>query len=148
MAATLGLALSRLAGEAPAAAGLVRLLAFLAPEPVPLALLLAGKQAAGLLGPEVAAAVGPLLGDPVAAGDAVAALRRYSLVSPAGDGLVLVHRLVQAITRAQLTGGGGRPVGTGRRRPGRGGGPRRPANCPRPGRRARCCCRTPGPSLT
>ena len=127
VAATLGLALSRLADEAPAAAGLLRLLAFLAPEPVPLALLLAGEQAAGLLGPEVAAAVGPLLGDPVAAGDAVAALRRYSLVTPAGDGLVLVHRLVQAITRAQLTGGGGRPVGAGRRSPGRGGGPRRPA---------------------
>ena len=103
VAATLGLALSRLAGEAPAAAGLVRLLAFLAPEPVPLALLLADEQAAGLLGPEVAATVGPLLGDPVAAGDAITALRRYSLVSPAGDGLVLVHRLVQAITRAQLT---------------------------------------------
>ena len=51
----------------------------------------------------MAAAVGPLLGDPVAAGDAITALRRYSLVTPAGDGLVLVHRLVQAITRAQLT---------------------------------------------
>ena len=51
VAATLGLALSRLADEAPAAAGLVRLLAFLAPEPVPLALLLASEQAAGLLGP-------------------------------------------------------------------------------------------------
>ena len=37
VAATLGLALSRLADEAPAAAGLLRLLAFLAPEPVPLA---------------------------------------------------------------------------------------------------------------
>ena len=46
--------------------------------------------------------VGPLLEDPVAAGDAITALRRYSLVTPAGDGLVLVHRLVQAITRAQL----------------------------------------------
>ena len=102
VAATLGLALSRLAGDAPAAAGLMRLLAFLAPEPVPLALLRADEQAAGPLGPEVAAVVGPLLGDPVAAGDAIAGLRRYSLVSPAGDGLVLVHRLVQAITRAQL----------------------------------------------
>jgi hypothetical protein len=39
VAATLGLALSRLADEAPAAAGLARLLAFLAPEPVPLTLL-------------------------------------------------------------------------------------------------------------
>ncbi len=102
VAATLGLALSRLADHAPAAAGLLRLLAFLAPEPVPLALLLAVTQVASELAPEVAAAVGPLLGDPVAAGDAVAALRRYSLVTLAGDGLVLVHRLVQAITRAQL----------------------------------------------
>ena len=103
VAATLGLALSRLAGEAPAAAGLVRLLAFLAPEPVPLTLLLAGDTAADRLSAEVAAAVGGLLGDEVAAGDAIAALRRYSLVTPAGDGLVLVHRLVQAITRAQLS---------------------------------------------
>ena len=47
--------------------------------------------------------MGPLIGDLVAVGDAVAALRRYSLVTPAGDGLVLVHRLVQALTRAQLT---------------------------------------------
>ena len=50
----------------------------------------------------MAAVVGPLLGDPVAAGDAITALRRYTLVTPAGDGLVLVHRLVQAVTRAQL----------------------------------------------
>src|SRR6202041_1892737 len=83
VAATLGLAMSRLAGEDPAAAGLLRLLAVLAPE--------------------VRAGIGPLLGDPVAAGDAITALRRYSLITPAGDGLVLVHRLVQAITRAQLT---------------------------------------------
>jgi hypothetical protein len=102
VAATLGLALSRLAEQAPAAAGLVRLLAFLAPEPVPLSLLLVSDRAAEWLSPGVAATVVPLLGDPVAAGDAIAALRRYSLVTPAGDGLLLVHRLVQAITRAQL----------------------------------------------
>ena len=102
VAATLGLALSRLEEQTPAATGLLRLLAFLAPEPMPLTLLLADAQAAGALAPGVAATAGPLLGDPVAAGDAIAALRRYSLVTPAGDGLVLVHRLVQAITRAQL----------------------------------------------
>ena len=102
VATTLGLALSRLEEQAPAAACLLRLLAFVAPEPVPLTLLLSDAQVAGELVPGVAATVGPLLGDPVAAGDAIAALRRYSLVSPAGDGLVLVHRLVQAITRAQL----------------------------------------------
>ena len=99
--ATLGLAVSQLEAEAPAAAGLLRLLACLAPDPVPLALLLADAQTAGELDPGVAAVVGLLLGDPVAPGDAVAALRRYSLVTPAGEGMVLVHRLVQAITLAQ-----------------------------------------------
>ena len=103
VATTLGLALSRLADHAPAAAGLLQLLAFLAPEPIPLTRLLVSQQAARLLSPEVAATVGSLLGDPVTAGDAITALRRYSLVAPAGGGLVLVHRLVQAITRAQLT---------------------------------------------
>jgi Tetratricopeptide repeat len=101
VAATFGLALSRLEAEAPAAAGLLRLLACLAPEPVPLRLLLADAQTAAELDPDVAAVLGPLRGDPVATADAVAALRRYSLVTPAGDGLVVVHRLVQAVTLDQ-----------------------------------------------
>jgi hypothetical protein len=98
----LGLALSRLEAEAPAAVGLLRLLACLAPEPVPMALLLSHPPVAGDLDPGVAAVVESLLGNPVAAWDAVAALRGYSLVTPAGDGLMLVHRLVQTITMAQL----------------------------------------------
>jgi len=40
----------------------------------------------------------PLLEDDLAAGDAIAALRRYSLVSPAADRSVSAHRLVQAVT--------------------------------------------------
>jgi hypothetical protein len=103
VAATFGLALSRLEEQAPAAAGLLRLLAFLAPDPIPLGLLVA-DQAPGLLSPE-ATGIGPLLGDPVTTGDAITALRRYSLLSPAGDGLVLVHRLVRAIARGRLTAG-------------------------------------------
>jgi hypothetical protein len=102
VATTLGLTLSRLEGQAPEAAGLLRLLAFLAPEPVPLTLLLPSPQGAGLPGPEAAAQIGAMLGDPVATGDAIAALRRYSLLGPAGDDLVLVHRLVQTVTRSQL----------------------------------------------
>ena len=147
VAATLGLALSRLEAEAPAAAGLLRLLACLAPEPVPLALLLADAQTAGELDPDVVATVGPLLGDPVAAGDAVAALRRYSLVTPAGDGLVLVHRLVQAITCGQMPADAAR---SGSRPPRPWSRPRSPPtrDCPRRGRCARCCCRTPGLSWT
>lgn len=103
VAATLGLAVSRLAEDVPAAAALMRLIAFMAPEPVPLALLLGSERAAEYLDSQVAAAIGPLLGDPIAAGDVIIALRRYSLVAPAGNGLVLIHRLVQAITRAQVT---------------------------------------------
>ena len=102
VAATLGLALSGLEDQAPAAVRLLRLLACLAPEPVPVALLLAGGSADGVLARGLAAGLRPLLGDRVAAGDAVAALRRFSLVTPAGAGLVLVHRLVQAVTLAQL----------------------------------------------
>ena len=46
--------------------------------------------------------LGPLLEDPLAAGDAIAALRRYSLITPAADGTVSVHRLVQAVTLDQM----------------------------------------------
>src|SRR5215470_9870424 len=101
LAATLALALSRLEAEAPAAAGLLRLLACLAPEPVPLTLLLADAGIANQLA-RAAAVLGTLFGDAVTTGDAVTALRRYSLVRPAGDGLVLVHWLVQAITLDQV----------------------------------------------
>jgi hypothetical protein len=103
VAATLGLALSRLEATAPAAAGLLRLLACLAPEPVPLGLLLSDTEIAGELAPALTAVLAPVVGDVIATGDAVTALRRYSLVTPAGDGLVLVHRLVQAITLAQMS---------------------------------------------
>ena len=108
-AATIGLALTRLETGSPSAAGLLRLLACLAPEPVPLRLLLdAAGPAAGNLDEEVAAVLGPLAGDELAAGDAAAALRRYSLITPAGDGMVLVHRLVQAAVTDQMGEAAGR----------------------------------------
>ena len=44
----------------------------------------------------------PLLDDELARDDAVAGLRRYSLISAPRDGRVSVHRLVQAITLDQL----------------------------------------------
>ncbi len=103
VAATWSLAFTELEQSAPAAAGLLRLLAFCAPEPVPLRLLLQPRPGlTGQLPVEVAAVLRPLLGDELAAGDAVAGLRRYSLITPAGDGLVLVHRLVQAVTADQM----------------------------------------------
>ena len=103
VAVTLGLAVSRLEATAPAAVALLRLLAVLAPEPVPVRLLLAGKQPARDLDPQVADALSPLLGDELARGNAIAALRRYSLVTPAGGGTLLMHRLVQVVTADQMT---------------------------------------------
>jgi hypothetical protein len=88
---------------APGAAGLLRLLAFCAPEAIPLRLLLQPRpELTEQLAPEVAPVLTPLLEDELAAGDAIAALRRYSLISPAADGSVWVHRLVQALTADQM----------------------------------------------
>jgi len=102
VAATLGLALSRLESEAPPAAGLLRLLAHLAPDPVPVTLLLGDADLEHQIDPGVAVVLAPLLGDRLAAGDAISALRRYSLITSVGNGMVLVHRLVQAITVDQV----------------------------------------------
>ena len=82
-----GWRLRSLQQAAPGAAGLLRLLAFCAPEAVPLRLLLQPRLGlAGRLGQEVAPVLAPLLEDPLAAGDAIGALRRYSLISPPVDG--------------------------------------------------------------
>jgi hypothetical protein len=103
VASTWALAFDRLMRTEPGAVGLLRLLAFCAPEAVPLPLLLQPRpELAGQLGTEVTSVLAPLLEDPLAAGDAVAALRRYSLVTPAAGGSVSVHRLVQAVTAGQM----------------------------------------------
>jgi Tetratricopeptide repeat len=104
VATTWSLAFTELKRSAPQAVGLLRLLASCAPEPVPVRLLLQPRPGlAEEFAEEVAPVLVPLLGDELAAGDAVAALRRYSLVTPAGDGLVLMHRLVQAVTAEQMS---------------------------------------------
>ena len=100
---TWALAFDRLQQTAPAAISLLRLLACCAPEQIPLNLLLQPRpELAEALDPEVARLLLPLLDDPLAADGAVAALRRYSLISPPAGGSVSVHRLVQAVTLAQL----------------------------------------------
>jgi hypothetical protein len=103
VATTWVLAFDRLRHTESCAVGLLRLLAFCAPEAIPLRLLLQPRP--GLverLGQEVAPVLAPLLEDRLAAGDAVGALRRYSLVIPAADGAVSVHRLVQAVIADQM----------------------------------------------
>ena len=103
VATTWALAFTQLEHSDPEAAGLLRLLAFCGPEAIPLRLLLQPRpELTGRLSPEVARALAPLLDDELAAGDAVAVLRRYSLARPAGEGAVSVHRLVQAVTTGQI----------------------------------------------
>jgi hypothetical protein len=103
VATTWRLAFENLQQAAPRAAGLLRLLAFCAPEAIPLRLLLQPRPGlAAQLAPEATPVLGPLLEDELAAGDAIAALRRYSLITPAADGTVSVHRLVQAVTADQM----------------------------------------------
>jgi TIR domain/Tetratricopeptide repeat len=92
VATTWSLALATLQQTAPAAVGLLTLAAFLAPDDLPQPLLAAHSEE--LPGPLAAA-------DPLTLADAVAALRRYSLVRVVADGL-FVHRLVQAVVRGAL----------------------------------------------
>ena len=103
VATTWSLAFGRLESSAPGAAGLLRLLAFCAPEAAPLHLLLQPRPGlADQVGEEVAPILAPLLEDDLAASDAIAALRGYSLITQAGGGSVSVHRLVQAVTADQM----------------------------------------------
>jgi hypothetical protein len=101
VATTWALAFERLRQASPQPAGLLRLLACCAADRIPLRLLLRPRPAlTGALPAELA----PLLDDPLAGDDALAALRRFSLVSKPQDGMVSVHRLVQAATLDQLPG--------------------------------------------
>jgi hypothetical protein len=96
------LAFEDLQERPPHAADLLRLLAYCAPDAIPWRLLLQPRSDPGdRFGPEVAQALVPLL-DEVVASDAIAALRQYSLLIHEGDGLVSVHRLVQAVTADQM----------------------------------------------
>ena len=104
VATTWSLAFGQLENS-PGAVALLRLLAFCAPEAIPLRLML--QASGGLikqLGPDIAPMLAPLLEDPLGDDKAIAALRRYSLIDPTGDRQqqVSVHGLVQAVTLDQL----------------------------------------------
>ena len=103
VATTWALAFGRLEQSAPGAAALLRLLAFCAPEAIPLRLLhqLRPELSEGLR-LEVAAVLMPLLKGPRETKDAIDMLRLSSLVRPAVGGSESVHRLVQAVTRDQI----------------------------------------------
>ncbi|HEY2287466.1 MAG TPA: tetratricopeptide repeat protein [Streptosporangiaceae bacterium] len=102
VATTWSLAIAALGQDSPAA-GLLRLVACCAAEDIPLDELLRpgadlAESVAAESGPAVIPLVMPLLVDELARDEAVAGLRRYSLISAPRDGRVSVHRLVQAIT--------------------------------------------------
>jgi tetratricopeptide (TPR) repeat protein len=102
---TWSLAFAQLEEHAPTAVGLLRLLAWCAPDAIPYRLLLPPRPGLlDLLSPEAGPVVAPLLDGPLAVDDAVAALRRYSLISPPVSRVVSVHRLVQDIVRWRLDG--------------------------------------------
>jgi hypothetical protein len=104
VATTWSLAFIQLEQSAPEAVSLLRLLACCAPEPIPIRLLLQPRPGlAHDLSGDVMAALVALLEDDLAVDDAMVALGRFSLVIPAGNELVSVHRLVQAVTLAQVS---------------------------------------------
>jgi len=101
VATTWAVAFARLGGASPAA-GLLRLAACCAAEDIPLHVLLRPGVAAGDLDSRAGPVLMPLLDDELARDEAVAGLRRFSLISAPRGGLVSVHRLVQAITLSEL----------------------------------------------
>jgi hypothetical protein len=100
--------IARLDTDSPAAAGLLRLIASLAPDPVPVGVLLASSHVAVYLDPRVAVVLGPLLGDPAAQDEAIGVLRRLSLIAAAQAGTVVTHQLIQAVALGQMGAGSGR----------------------------------------
>ena len=103
VATTWALAFAQLHANEPTAITLLRLLACYAPEAIPYRLLLTANPGPRVcLDAEAGARLGPLFGDVLAVGDAVTALRRYSLTSSAVRGTVSVHRLIQAVTADEL----------------------------------------------
>jgi tetratricopeptide (TPR) repeat protein len=95
VATTWDLSFQKASEEVPTSADLLNLCAFLAPDDIPKSLLADGVKH---LPEPLASAVK----DKMALNDAVAALKRYSLITVADD-FLSVHRLVQAVARDRLS---------------------------------------------
>lgn len=92
--ATVAFAVERVQAQAPAAADLLRLCAFLSPDNIPQELFVC--QAGEASGPGISF-------DPLEWDEALGVLRRYSLISRQADaGLLSLHRLVQVVLKAQM----------------------------------------------
>ncbi|WP_146607482.1 tetratricopeptide repeat protein [Spongiactinospora gelatinilytica] len=102
VASTWTLAFQRLERDAPDAIALLRLLSRLAPDDVPIRTLLAGRRTPLPDSLDLTELAG-LAGDPIRIAEAVAELRRYSLVASPEPGVLSVHRLVQAVTADRMS---------------------------------------------
>ncbi|MEK6304632.1 MAG: FxSxx-COOH system tetratricopeptide repeat protein [Acidobacteriota bacterium] len=99
VAKTWGVSFQQVKDISPAAADLMNLCAFMAPDNIPLEII--AKGAAHLPVP-----LTKVVADPLLLGEAVAALRHYSLVKVgSSNNSLAVHRLVQAVVRDQLSEG-------------------------------------------
>lgn len=97
-AATWLVSIERLRAQTPAAARLLELCAFFAPEPIPMSLLY-GDRVLTLLTP-----YDPSLRDPILLGRLVREIGRYALARiDQGQNSIQVHRLVQAVVRDLLS---------------------------------------------
>jgi len=95
VATTWDLSFREASEEVPISADLLKLCAFLAPDDIPRSILVYGSD---YLPEPLASAVT----DEMAMNNAIAALKRYSLLNVA-DNTLSVHRLVQTVTRDQLS---------------------------------------------
>ena len=95
VATTWDLSFRKAREEVPASSDLLNLCAFLAPDEIPKSLLSGG-------GEHLPESLASTVADEMAFYDAVAALKRYSLMTVTDDSLS-IHRLVQAVTRDRLS---------------------------------------------
>ena len=97
VATTWNVSFEQVQRESPEAENLLSLCAFLAPDEIPLQVLIISKGIKHL-----PASLAKAIKDPLVFNEVVASLLRYSLVKVSGDRLLSVHRLVQAVGRARL----------------------------------------------
>ena len=95
VATTWILSFQRLENESPTGVALLNLCAFFAPDDIPRDVIAAGAD-------HLAEPLRTAVEDELAFDDAVAAIRRYSLIETGGGSTLSLHRLVQAIIRDRL----------------------------------------------
>ena len=100
VAVTWQLAFDRLQAEYPAAARMLQLCAYFAPEPISLSLLYSDQMINSLVG------LDSRLKEKIILGQLIREVARYSLAKvDRGNNSIQVHRLIQAVIRAQLEAG-------------------------------------------